>query len=94
MLDDLNDHGFQLQASAMVSPKQLQVYVSGSKVFGEYGDPSDTRVGVNVYPFKSQVVRWNFEYLHLRRSPVGGLSLPYVVGGNGPVFYSSFEVNF
>ena len=30
----------------------------------------------------------------LRRSPVGALSLPEPVGGNGGVFYSSFVVNF
>ncbi len=93
-LDDFNDHGFQLQASAMAVPRLLQVYVSGSKVFGEHGDPADVRVGVNWYPWRNQVVRWNAEYLHLNRSPVGGLSLPYVVGGNGSVVYSTFEVNF
>ncbi len=92
--DDLHDQGFQLQASAMVMPRTLQVYLSGSKVFGEYGDPSDTRVGVTVYPWKNQVVRWNNELMFLDRSPVGALSLPYPVGGNGPVFHSNVEVNF
>ena len=90
----LRDHGFQLQASAMVLPQQLQLYASGSKIFGEYGNPSDVRLGVNWFPMKNQVVRWNAEYLHLDQSPVGGNSLPYVVGGNGAVFYTSFEVNF
>ena len=94
VVNDQWDHGFQLQASAMAIPKRLQVYVSGSHVNGQYGNPSDFRVGVNWFPFKTQVVRWNTEYLHLNRSPVGGLSLPYVVGGNGPVVYSNFEVNF
>ena len=90
----LSDRGFQLQASAMVMPKTVQLYVSGSKVFGEYGDPSDTRVGVNFFPWKNQVIRWNNEFLYLRTSPVGALSLPYPVGGRGPVFHSNLEVNF
>jgi len=93
-LESLFDTGFQLQASAMVIPAVLQGYVSGSRVYGEYGDPSDFRIGANWYPWSNHVVRWNAEYLHLNRSPVGGLSLPYVVGGNGSVFYTSFEVNF
>jgi hypothetical protein len=93
-LPELRDQGFQLQASAMVIPAVLQGYISGSKVFGEYGDPSDLRVGLNWFPWNNQVVRWNAEYLHLDRSPVGGLSLPYAVGGNGPVFYTSLQVNF
>ena len=90
----LHDQGLSLQASAMVIPQQLQLYWAGSKVFGEYGNPSDVRVGLNWFPMKSQLVRWNAEYLHLDHSPVGGSSLPYAVGGTGPVFYTSLEVNF
>ena len=36
----------------------------------------------------------NAEYLYVRRSPAGALSLPVQVGGNGATFYSSFMVNF
>jgi len=92
--DELKDHGFQLQASAMVKPQTVQVYVSTSKILGEYGDPWDARVGVNWYPWDNQCVRWNNEFIRLEHSPVGALSLPYVVGGNGLVFHSNFEVNF
>jgi len=92
--DHLTDTGFQVQVSAMVVPRTAQLYVSGSKVFGDYGNPSDVRVGVNVFPWKNQVVRWNTEFIHLNRSPVGALSLPYAVGGNGPVFASNLLVNF
>jgi hypothetical protein len=88
------DYGFQAQASAMIVQKRLQGYAAASKVYGQFGDPWDARFGVNWYPFKRQVVRWNLEYLRLSRSPVGGLSLPYAVGGNGYVIYSTFEVNF
>jgi hypothetical protein len=93
-IDGFTDTGFQLQASAMVMPKTLQVYVSGSKIFGDFGDPSDVRFGVNFHPWKNRVVRWNNELLYLNHSPLGALSLPYPVGGNGPVFSSNFEVNF
>ena len=92
--DHLTDTGFQLQGSAMVVPKTAQLYVSGSKIFGDYGKPSDVRFGVNVFPWKNQVVRWNTELLYLNRSPVGYLSVPFAVGGNGPVFHSNFELNF
>lgn len=90
----LHDTGFQLQASAMPIAQQLQAYVAGSKVFGEYGDPSDFRAGVNVYPWKNQVIRWNVEFLNVNRSPVGAMNLPYSVGMNGPVFHSSLMVWF
>ena len=78
----------------MVKPQTLQVYLSGSKIFGQYGNPSEWRGGVNVYPWKSQALRWNTELIYLNRSPVGGLSLPFAVGGNGPVFHTNFEINF
>ena len=47
---DIDDHGFQVQSSAMVVPRTLQVYLSGSKILGRYGDPSELRAGLNWYP--------------------------------------------
>jgi hypothetical protein len=88
------DNGFQLQASAMVLPKLIQLFATGSMIFGEYGDPWEARAGINYYPFKNHVIRCNFEYIFCHKSPVGGLSLPYVVGGNGGIFDVNFEVNF
>jgi hypothetical protein len=90
----LNDSGFKVEGSGMAVPGILQVYASGSKIAGEYGDPWDTRAGVNYFPFGDQILRWNAEYLYVRRSPVGALSLPTLVGGNGGVFYTSVLLNF
>jgi hypothetical protein len=93
-VDDLWDHGFQLQASTMLVPQTWQLYLTGSKVFGEYGDPWDISLGVNWFPYKSRQVRINGELLHLSDSPVGNLSLPSIVGGNGTVFYANAELRF
>jgi hypothetical protein len=92
--DQFTDTGFQLQGSAMMMPETLQGYTGLSKIFGEYGDPWDLRFGVNWYPWHNHVVRWNAEYLHTDRSPVGGLSLPTAVGGTGEIVYSSLQINF
>src|SRR6476620_4936243 len=35
---NINDHGYQLQTSAMAVPKALQLYFGASQVFGRYGD--------------------------------------------------------
>lgn len=91
--DGLNDNGFQVQGSAMLKPQVLQLYASGSKINGEYGDPWDVRLGANWYPWKNKSIRWNNEFIRLEHSPVGALSLPYTVGGNGLVFSSNFEIN-
>jgi hypothetical protein len=93
-VDDLWDHGFQLQASTMLAPREWQLYVTGSKIFGEYGDPWEASVGVNWFPYKSRQFRINGELLFLNDSPVGNLSLPSIVGGNGTVFYANAELRF
>ena len=92
--DEMYDHGYQLQGSAMVVPKQLQAYVSGSKIFGEFGDPWDVAVGVNWYPMKRRELRMNMQGLYLKDSPVGYSSVPFVVGGNGWVFTTDLMFNF
>jgi len=84
--DRMFDHGFQLQGSAMLLPERLQAYVSGSKIFGEYGDPFDVALGVNWFPMTRRELRVNLQGLYLDDSPVGYASVPFIVGGNGWVF--------
>lgn len=90
----LFDSGFQLQASAMLIPKQLQLYVSGSKIFGEYGDPYDVAVGVNWFPFVRKEFRINAMGLYVNRSPVGYSAYPVPVGGDGFTFLTDFSLVF
>lgn len=88
------NQGYQLEASAMLMPKKLQVYAGHSKIFGDQGDPWDFRVGLNIFPWKNRVVRWNNELLYLSRSPVGYTSVPFALGGKGFVFHSTWELAF
>lgn len=87
-----SDRGLQVQASAMAIPQTLQVYLSGSRIDGEFGKPWDARLGANWFPFNNKVVRWNTEFMYLRKSPTGGTAYPFPVGGNGLVFYTSLEM--
>jgi hypothetical protein len=93
-LPSIFSHGFQMQASAMMVPKTLQAYLGGSTVYGKYGHPWDFRAGLNFFPFKNKVVRWNNEFLYLYKSPVGYTSVPFALGGTGPVFHSNIEMAF
>ena len=87
------DQGFQLQASMMAIDKTLQLYAAGSRVAGgSYGSPWDTRVGVNVFPFKNRVLRWNTQMMYIYKSPVGYNSLTYNVGSTGWIFNTDFEM--
>lgn len=92
-LKQVDNNGFQLLLSDMLIPKTLQLYLGGSKVIGEYGNPYDARIGANWFPFKNKVVRWNTQVIYLDRSPVGNSTLPYPLGGKGFTFNTDFELN-
>jgi hypothetical protein len=89
-----SDYGYQIQASAFAIQKTLQGYLGGSEVIGNYGRPWDFRAGVNYFPFKKRVVRWNTEFLYTYRSPVGYTSVPFALGGTGPIFHTTLEMAF
>jgi len=78
----------------MLIPKTLQPYLGHSRVFGQYSDPWDFRAGLNFFPWKNRVVRWNNEYLYTYRSPVGYTSVPFALGGTGSIFVSNLELAF
>ena len=86
------DRGFQLQASKMIVPRTFQVYLGGSRVNGNYGNPYDVRAGVNWHPWQNRVFRWNTQVMYLYHSPVGYTSLTYNVGSTGVVFNTDFEL--
>jgi hypothetical protein len=94
VLADIDDHGFQIQSSAMVVPRTLQVYLSGGAIKGRYGDASEVRAGLNWYVVNERGLRVNAEWLHLNNSPVGYTAVPYPVGGNGDVVHANFELQF
>jgi len=91
---NINDNGYQLQTSAMVVPKALQLYFSASQIFGQYGDQWEVRGGENWYVMKERGIRLNAEWMYVNRSPVGYTAYPYPVGGRGTVFHINLEMNF
>jgi Protein of unknown function (DUF3011) len=93
-IPDVNDHGYQVQASAMLVPNVLQAYVGNSGIYGVYGDPTEVRVGASWYPVKQRGFRVNTELIHVNHSPVGYTAYPLAVGSNGNVFHANLELNF
>jgi len=93
-LSPIFSHGFQMQGSAMLVPKTLQVYLGGSTLYGRYGSPWDFRTGVNVFPWHNKVLRWNSEFLYTNHSPVGYTSVPFALGATGPIFHTNVELAF
>jgi hypothetical protein len=90
----ISDTGYQLQASAMAIKDVLQLYVSGSQIFGDFGNPSEFRIGESWYFTKERGLRLNGEFIHVNRSPVGYTAYPMPVGAKGPIFHINLEMNF
>jgi hypothetical protein len=93
-VDDLFDHGFEIQTSAMLFPRTLQAYAAGSAIFGQYGEPWDLSGGLNWFPFKHQGVRVNAQALFTDDSPVGYASVPFARGGHGMIYSLDVELIF
>jgi hypothetical protein len=92
--DDLFDYGFELQTSYMFMPRTLQGYIASSQIFGDYGNPWDTAVGVNWFPMGNRLLRLNGEILYTQDSAVGNSSAPYLVGGDGAALNTNVEMKF
>ena len=93
-VQNLFDDGYEAYGSTMLRPKSLQAYVAGSKILGQYGHPWDLSGGLNWFPAKNRYLRFNGQLLYLRKSPVGYLSVPFPLGGNGFVFSLDTELVF
>ena len=91
---DISDNGYQLQSSGMAIKDILQLYLSGSQIFGHYGDASEVRVGENWYFTKQRGLRLNTEFIHVNNSPVGYTAYPMPVGANGNIIHVNLEMNF
>jgi len=93
-LPTITDNGYQMQLSAMAVPKILQGYFGWSQIFGQYGNPSDVRIGGNWYIAKTRGIRLNGELIQANHSTVGYGAYPLQVGMTGKVFHINLEMNF
>jgi len=86
-VDRLHDQGFYVQASFFPIKKKLELYGVTSRIFGEkskgFRDSREFAVGGNFYWFDTRNVRTNFQYIDVKRSPVGSVFGFYVGGQTG-----------
>lgn len=88
------DHGYQVNASAMLHPKTVQLYLAGSKIDGQYGRPWDISPGLNVFPFRDRRFRLAAQALYAYRSPVGYTAFPIPLGARGWAYTLDSELIF
>jgi hypothetical protein len=89
----LFDHGFQTLASAMVCRKTVQLYTTGSYIFGEFGDSWETIAGLTgSSPRRPKCVI--LEYIYDHHSPTGGSPTRRPSAARGPSPDEHIEMNF
>ena len=92
---DMTDNGYQLQSSAMVIQKTLQVYLSGSQILW----PIRRCVGASrrrelVLHQRPRAARQRRMHSREQSARVGYTAVSVPGGGNGNVFHLNLEMNF
>jgi len=82
-ITETSDHGYELSASYFVIPKDVLVYGRGSKVYGQFGNPSEYAGGVKWYFLPTDRLWISAELMRVHKSPYGAAFTPYTAGMNG-----------
>jgi hypothetical protein len=83
-LDDIVDHGFQVQAMHMVVPKLVGVYGTYGKLFDDFDrEPWELSGGVSVYPSGTRSWRLNLHLIRVEKSPAASNFGFYTAGQSG-----------
>ena len=77
------DHGFELSTGKFVVPKKLQLYVRGSKVFGQFANPYEYGGGFKWYFLPTERLWMTGEVMRVNKSPYSGAFTPYTAGMAG-----------
>jgi len=83
-LDDILDHGFQVQAMHMVVPRLVGVYGTYGKLFDDFDrKPWELSGGVSVYPSGTRSWRLNLHLIRVEKSPAASNFGFYTAGQSG-----------
>jgi hypothetical protein len=92
------DRGFYIQGSFYPVPRKLEVYGVTSQIFGDkdagFGHQDEYGGGFNFYPADTRNHRFNFQALHVDRSPVSSTFGYYTAGQKGTTISAAFSVFF
>jgi hypothetical protein len=82
--DDIDDRGFQVQASYMVVPRKANLHLTYGYVDDEFGrKPWEVSGGLSVYPSGTRSWRLNLHLNRIERSPTASSFGFYVAGQSG-----------
>lgn len=83
-LDEIVDHGFQVQGMHMVVPRLVGVYLTYGRVFDDFERrPWEVSGGVSLYPSRSRSWRLNLHLIKIEKSPAASNFGFYTSGQSG-----------
>ncbi len=83
-LSSILDHGFMVEGMAMVIPKKLGLYVSGSFIFDQFRRfPWELSGGASYFPLGSRTWRVSLHLIYVDKSPTGSNFGFYTAGQTG-----------
>jgi hypothetical protein len=88
------DHGYFFQGGAFVRPHSIELFLRGSRVFGQFGDGSELSGGVNWYANQTRNWRLTFDAARVDDSPAQQDRTGFVAGASGLLIRSQCWVCF
>jgi len=74
------DRGFYVTAAYMVVRKKLELYSTGSQIWGQFNNSNEILGGINYYPYDHRYFRLNAQVIVVNRSPASS-TFGYYIGG-------------
>ena len=90
----ITDTGFTIQSAYQVLPQKLELYLTYSKIWGEFNNSSEIAGGTNYYPTPSRNFRVNGALMVVDKSAAGGSFGYYTAGQSGTILTLATDIFF
>jgi hypothetical protein len=91
---ELFQHGFYVEGGRFIIPEKLDFNVRYSQVSGLFGDSSEYAAGLNWYPLDTHKMKISLDVTELHGSPLNNSPSDILVGDDGTLFRTQFQVEF
>lgn len=90
----LFQRGFYVEGGTFLIPRRLDVNVRYSQIDGLFGNAAELAAGFNWYPTDTSRMKVSFDISDIRRSPLNNTTSEILVGDDGTLFRTQFQVEF
>ncbi len=92
--DQLFQRGFYVEGGTFLIPRKLDVNVRYSQIDGLFGNAAEFAAGFNWYPTDTPRMKVSFDVSDIKTSPLNNTTSEILVGDDGTLFRTQFQVEF